>query len=115
MAACIIDRGRGAEVAGPRVTVYRVMDFLHEGSSAGRIATELHLTEEQVHMALDYIAMHRRTVEAEYEKILQRSKHYAAQVDSSFRAGEREIPGDELVVGTPLILISVWHHLIEQG
>jgi uncharacterized protein (DUF433 family) len=72
MAACIIDRGRGPEVAGTRVTVYRIMDFLREGSSAGRIATALHLTEEQIRVALDYIAMHRRTVEAEYEKILQR-------------------------------------------
>ena len=72
MAARIIDRGRGPEVAGTRVTVYRIMDFLREGSSAERIATELHLTEEQVCLALDYIAMHRRTVEAEYEKILQR-------------------------------------------
>jgi uncharacterized protein (DUF433 family) len=72
MAARIIDRGRGPEVAGTRVTVYRIMDFLREGSSAGRIATELHLTEEQVRVALDYIAMHRGTIEAEYETILQR-------------------------------------------
>ena len=72
MAARIIDRGRGPEVAGTRVTVYRIMDFLREGSSAGRIATELHLTEEQVCAALDYIAAHRRTVEAEYAKILRR-------------------------------------------
>jgi uncharacterized protein (DUF433 family) len=72
MAARIIDRGRGPEVEGTRVTVYRIMDFVREGSSVGRIANELHLTEEQVHVALDYIAAHRRTVEAEYEKILQR-------------------------------------------
>ena len=72
MAARIIDRGRGPEVVGTRVTVYRIVDFLREGSSAGRIVTELHLTEEQVRVAFDYIAMHRRTVEAEYEKILQR-------------------------------------------
>ena len=72
MAARIIDRGRGPEVLGTRVTVYRIMDFLREGSSAGRIATELHLSEEQVRVALDYIATHRRTVEAEYEKLLQR-------------------------------------------
>jgi uncharacterized protein (DUF433 family) len=72
MAARIIDRGRGPEVEGTRVTVYRIMDYVREGSSVGRIATELHLTEEQVHAALDYIAAHRRTVEAEYEKILRR-------------------------------------------
>jgi len=48
------------------------MDFLREGSSPGRIATELHLSEAQVRIALDYIAVHRRTIEAEYEKLLQR-------------------------------------------
>jgi uncharacterized protein (DUF433 family) len=72
MAARIIDRGRGPEVAGTRVTVYRIMDFVREGSSAADIAAELHLTEEQVRVALDYIAVHRRIVEAEYTKILQR-------------------------------------------
>ena len=72
MAVRIIDRGRGPEVVGTRITVYRIMDFLREDSSAERIAAELHLSEEQVRVALDYIAMHRRTIEAEYEKILQR-------------------------------------------
>jgi uncharacterized protein (DUF433 family) len=72
MAARIIDRGRGPEVEGTRVTVYRILDYVREGSSIGRIVTELNLTEEQVHMALDYIAAHRRIVEAEYEKILLR-------------------------------------------
>jgi uncharacterized protein (DUF433 family) len=72
MAARIIDRGRGPEVAGTRVTIYRIMDFIREGSSAADIATELHLTAAQVRVALDYITVHRRIVEAEYTKILQR-------------------------------------------
>jgi hypothetical protein len=37
MAARMIDRGRGPEVVSTRVTVYWIMDFLREGSSAGRI------------------------------------------------------------------------------
>ena len=72
MAARIINRGRGPEVEGTRVTVYRIMDFVREDSSADRIATELHLTAEQVRVALDYIAVHRSDVEAEYDQILQR-------------------------------------------
>ncbi len=48
------------------------MDFVREGSSAGRIATELDLTEEQVRVALDYITAHRLSVEAEYNNVLQR-------------------------------------------
>ncbi len=72
MTAHIIDRGRGPEVEGTRVTMYRVMDFVRESSSIARIATELRLTDEQVRVALDYIAAHRRSVEAEYDKLLKR-------------------------------------------
>jgi uncharacterized protein (DUF433 family) len=72
VAAHIIDQGRGPEVAGTRVTVYRIMDFVREGSTAEHIATELDLTEAQVRVALDYIAVHHRTVEEEYDKLLQR-------------------------------------------
>ena len=60
MAARIIDRGRGPELAETHVTIYRIMDFLREGSSAECIAAEQHLTEEQVCVALDYIAAHHR-------------------------------------------------------
>jgi uncharacterized protein (DUF433 family) len=72
MPARIINRGRGPEVEGTRVTVYRIMDFVREDSSADRIAAELDLTAEQVRAALDYIAVHRSDVEAEYDQILQR-------------------------------------------
>ena len=48
------------------------MDFIREGSSTGRIVAELDLTEEQVRVALDYIAAHRQALEAVYEKILHR-------------------------------------------
>ena len=72
MAVRIIDRGRGPEVEGTRVTVYRIMDFLREGSATSRIAAELDLTEEQVGAALDYIATHQQAVEAVYAQILRR-------------------------------------------
>jgi uncharacterized protein (DUF433 family) len=72
MVTRIIDRGRGPEIEGTRVTVYRVMDYLREGSSAQRIAEELDLSSEQVQLAIDYIAAHREEVEVEYEKILRR-------------------------------------------
>ena len=72
MTARIINRGRGPEIEGTRVTVYRIMDFVREDSSPDRIARELDLDHEQVQVALAYIAGHRADVEAEYEKILQR-------------------------------------------
>ena len=72
MSARIIDRGRGPELEGTRVTVYRVMDYVVEGASACRIADELSLSDEQVQVALDYIAVHRSEIDAEYERILKR-------------------------------------------
>ena len=72
MAARIVHRGRGPELEGTRVTVYRIMDFVQESCPTGGIAIALHLTEEQVRAALDYIALHHQEVEAEYNKILQR-------------------------------------------
>ena len=68
----IIDRGRGPEIRGTRVTVYRIMDFVCEGSAPDRIAGELNLTGEQVQAALDYIDAHREAVEREYQAILRR-------------------------------------------
>jgi uncharacterized protein (DUF433 family) len=72
MAAQIIERGRGPEIEGTRVTVYRIMDFVRAGDPPGQIAEELVLTDEQVRVALDYINAHRDQVEAEYATILQR-------------------------------------------
>jgi uncharacterized protein (DUF433 family) len=69
----IIDRGRGPEIEGTRVTVYRIMDFLRERSAPAAVAAELNLSAAQVEAALQYIAAHRDDVEAEYERIVARN------------------------------------------
>jgi uncharacterized protein (DUF433 family) len=72
MAARIIDRGRGPELEGTRITVYCVMDYVRAGDPPTRIAEDLDLSEEEVRAALEYIDEHRAEVEAEYEAILRR-------------------------------------------
>lgn len=72
MCAEIVDRGRGPEIEGTRVTVYRILDFVREGVSSEQTAAELDLTAEQVQAALDYIAANRADVEATYETIVAR-------------------------------------------
>jgi hypothetical protein len=52
------------------------MDFVRDNSPADCIATALQLTEEQVRVALEYIAAHRADVEAEYDRILQRVQQH---------------------------------------
>jgi uncharacterized protein (DUF433 family) len=72
MAVLIIDRGRGPELEGTRITVYCIMDYVRAGDPPARISEELGLSEEQVLSAIEYIRVHRDDVEPEYEAILKR-------------------------------------------
>ena len=68
----IIERGRGPELRGTRITVYRIMDFLRYGYSASEIAEELGLTARKVSVAIEYIRSHQEQSDREYELILER-------------------------------------------
>ena len=59
MSPIIIDRGHGPEIAGTRITVYRIMDYVPDAVPPDEVAQELGLSIEQVQAALDYIATHR--------------------------------------------------------
>lgn len=78
MSAQIIDRGRGPEIAGTRVTLYRIMDYLRENANPERIATELNLTQDEVSAALAYVDEHRAEVSAAYDAILERLRNQQA-------------------------------------
>jgi uncharacterized protein (DUF433 family) len=76
MVAQIIDRGRGPEIAGTRITVYDVMDYRKHGWHRDRIAGLFGLSSDEVQAALDYIDAHESEVTAAYQKILDRHKNY---------------------------------------
>jgi len=68
----IIDRGRGPEIAGTRITVYDIWDYLKEGCHHTDIAMILRISSAQVRSAVDYIESHKNEVLAEYQKMLDR-------------------------------------------
>ena len=70
--AKIIDRGRGPEIAGSRITVYDVLDHHKEGWPAKEIAWLFHLSTAQVEAAVRYIEEHKDEVMEAYERILAR-------------------------------------------
>jgi uncharacterized protein (DUF433 family) len=70
--AKIIDRGRGPEIAGTRITVYDVLDYHKAGWHRDRIAGIFNLSSYQVEAALRYIEEHRDEVMADYEEMLAR-------------------------------------------
>ena len=62
MGAKIIDRGRGPEIEGTRITVYDVMDYLQEGWRYDQIAGLFRLPPDDIQAAIQYIEAHKEAV-----------------------------------------------------
>jgi uncharacterized protein (DUF433 family) len=74
MGAKIIDRGRGPEIEGTRITVYNVMDYLQEGWRYDQIAGLFRLPPDDIQAAIAYIEVHKEEVMADYQQILARHR-----------------------------------------
>jgi uncharacterized protein (DUF433 family) len=68
----IIDRGSGPEIAGTRITVYSVLDWVLEGWHASRIASFFRISSHQVEAAMKYIQDHKLEVISAYAEMLER-------------------------------------------
>lgn len=64
----------GLAISGTRLTLYALMDYLHAGWSHEDIRQWLNLSDEQLRVALDYIAAHQEGVEAEYRDVLRKAE-----------------------------------------
>ena len=77
--AAIIHTEWGLTIAGTRITLYDVMDYVTAQYPPKLIGDTLNLTPEQVAAALSYIESNRAAVEAEYQTVLQEAeetRHY---------------------------------------
>lgn len=72
--AAIIRTERGLTIAGTRITLYDVMDYLNAQYPPNSIREKLCLTDEQVNAALSYIETNRAEVEAEYQIVLEQAE-----------------------------------------
>ncbi len=70
--AMIVEAGRNPRIAGTRITIYTILEYVQEGWRPEDIAFGLRLTREQVEAATRYIEEHRDEVMAEYAKIRER-------------------------------------------
>ena len=64
--AAVIHTEWGLTIAGTRITLYDVMDYMTAQYPPKLIGDTLNLTPEQVAAALSYIESNRAAVEAEY-------------------------------------------------
>lgn len=70
----IIRTERGLTIAGTRITLYDVMDYVTAQYPPQFIRGLFDLTESQMNAALAYIEAHHTEVEAEYQQVLQEAK-----------------------------------------
>jgi len=72
--ATVVRTERGLAIAGTRITLYDVLDYLHAGWPPKLIHDRLDLTDQQMADALAYIDTYRADraeVEAEYQEVCQ--------------------------------------------
>jgi len=68
----IIRTERGLTIAGTRITLYDILQYLHDSRWTEESARDiLHLTRDQMRAALNYISSaHRAEVAAEYRDVV---------------------------------------------
>ena len=68
----IVDIGRNPRIAGTRITVYTIFEYVQAGWRPEDVAFSLGLTRGQVDAATCYIEENREEVTTEYAKIMER-------------------------------------------
>ena len=90
----IIDRGRGPEIAGTRITVFDILDYLQDGWHPVAIAAFFRVSSREVDEAIRYIEDHK-------EEVLrgirpdpgQGRRRKPARAPSPARCRPRQVPG----------------------
>lgn len=70
----VVRNSRGLSIAGTRITLYNIMDYLKTDWPPKLIQQWLNLTDKQIADVIDYINTHRAEVEAEYQLVLQQAE-----------------------------------------
>lgn len=101
--AAIVRTERGLAIAGTRITLYDVMDYVTAQYPPKFIQGLFELTEEQINVALAYIEANRTTVEAEYQIVLKEAEELRQYYEEKNRdlitrlAAQPPKPGQEAV------------------
>jgi uncharacterized protein (DUF433 family) len=67
----VVRTERGLTIAGTRITLYDVMDYVTVGWPPKLIRDRLELTDRQITDVMAYVEDHRAEVEAEYRTVLR--------------------------------------------
>jgi uncharacterized protein (DUF433 family) len=70
----VVRTSRGLSIAGTRITLYNIMDYLKADWPPKLIQDRLNLTDKQIADVMEYIETHRAEVETEYQLVLQQAE-----------------------------------------
>lgn len=89
----IINRGRGPEIAGTRITVYDVLDYLQAGWRYDQIAGLFRRPPNDIEAAIQYIEDHKEEVMTTYQQILARHRHvqYSPEVEAKLARNRQKV------------------------
>jgi uncharacterized protein (DUF433 family) len=97
--ATVIRTERGLTIAGTRITLYDVMDYLRAEWPPKLIRDWLNLSDQQIADALAYIETHRDEVEAEYQHVLQTAQEIRQYWEERNRERFAQIAAQQLKPG----------------
>ncbi|MDX2042334.1 MAG: DUF433 domain-containing protein [Acidobacteriota bacterium] len=81
----VIRTERGLTVAGTRITLYAIMDFIKDGYPPHLILDKFNLTEQQMADVMTYLDEHREEVEAEYQQVVERAEELRRDHEEGLR------------------------------
>lgn len=70
----VVRTDRGLSIAGTRITLYAILDYLNADWPPTLIREWLNLTDEQMSDVLAYIAAHRDEIEQEYQRVVEQAE-----------------------------------------
>lgn len=93
----VVRTERGLSIKGTRLTLYQIMDYLHENYSRDLIL-RLHpwLSETELDEVFDYIETHKEEVETEYREVLKRAEEIRQYWEDRNRERMKPIDPDTL-------------------
>jgi uncharacterized protein (DUF433 family) len=70
----VIRTSRGLSIAGTRITLYALLDYIHADWPPKLIKDWFNLTDQQMDDVFAYLAEHRDDVEHEYQQVVQQAE-----------------------------------------
>jgi uncharacterized protein (DUF433 family) len=113
----VVRTSRGLSIAGTRITLYNIMDYLKADWPPKLIQDRLNLTDKQIADVMEYIETHREEVEAEYQIVLQQAEEIRQYWENRNRERFAEIaamppePGQEEIQAK----LQAWKKKLESA